>query len=340
MGAGVIPMPQVSPFLNNKENNSVSEIEKIKKLIATATSPKQKAMYQKLLEEIEAKKPLVANKPKTIELENKKSPVVDKSKLLAAPPKRVVINKPQTQPKIEVENTQPLEEDNDPMFQAIGVIKGDVTIDEEKSIINIGGVEYPLLYIPSHKRRRAYDALKKEIEATGNATQRLIVYPRITHFPGRDAVHAIAWQVVGFISGDKPRSGSELDNLNDFEFILRGVWQFIPVCRTPCISVFKNFSKDRLDWVKTIEDWKKVKFMKPCHVPLLWKDSPVKPFRFNPKLEKEQQGKPDFVSLKAKFLPGRDVFAFVKQLTKSSEPPKFFKASKKLKAEVLKAKAG
>lgn len=320
----------------------MSEIEKIKKLIATATSPKQKAMYQKLLEELKAKKTPVANKPKVLESENKKSPV-DKAKLmeLATPPKRVVV-KPQPQSKVvetRVDDTQP-EEDNDPMFQAIGIIKGDVTIDEEKSIINIGGVEYPLLYIPSHKRRRAYDALKKEIEATGNATQRLIVYPRITHFPGRDAVHAIAWQVVGFISGDKPRSGSELDNLNDFEFILRGVWQFIPVCRTPCISVFKNFSKDRLDWVKTIEDWKKVKFMKPCHVPLLWKDSPVKPFRFNPKLEKEQQGKPDFVSLKAKFLPGRDVFAFVKQLTKSSEPPKFFKASKKLKAEVLKAKAG
>lgn len=331
-------MPQVSPFLNNKENNSVSEIEKIKKLIATATSPKQKAMYQKLLEEIEAKKPLVANKPKTIELENKKSPVVDKSKLLAAPPKRVVINKPQTQPKIEVENTQPLEEDNDPMFQAIGVIKGNVTINEEKSVVNIRGAEYPLLYIPSHKRRRAYDALKKEIESTGNTTHRLIVYPKITHFPGRDNPHAIAWQLVGFIGSEK-QDKSELDNLKDFEFILRGMWQFIPVCQTPCISVFKNFSKERLDWIKTIEDWKKVKFMKVSHLPLLWRDSPVKPFRFNPKLEKEQQGKAIFVSLKAKFLPGRDVFAFVQQLSKASEqPPKFFKASKKLKAEVLKAK--
>jgi len=316
----------------------VSEIEKIKKLIATATSPKQKAMYQKLLEEIEAKKPLVANKPKTIELENKKSPVVDKSKLLAAPPKRVVINKPQTQPKIEVENTQPLEEDNDPMFQAIGVIKGNVTINEEKSVVNIGGAEYPLLYIPSHKRRRAYDALKKEIESTGNTTHRLIVYPKITHFPGRDNPHAIAWQLVGFIGSEK-QDKSELDNLKDFEFILRGMWQFIPVCQTPCISVFKNFSKERLDWIKTIEDWKKVKFMKVSHLPLLWRDSPVKPFRFNPKLEKEQQGKAIFVSLKAKFLPGRDVFAFVQQLSKASEqPPKFFKASKKLKAEVLKAK--
>lgn len=316
----------------------MSEIEKIKKLIATATSPKQKAMYQKLLEEIEAKKPLVANKPKTIELENKKSPVVDKSKLLAAPPKRVVINKPQTQPKIEVENTQPLEEDNDPMFQAIGVIKGNVTINEEKSVVNIRGAEYPLLYIPSHKRRRAYDALKKEIESTGNTTHRLIVYPKITHFPGRDNPHAIAWQLVGFIGSEK-QDKSELDNLKDFEFILRGMWQFIPVCQTPCISVFKNFSKERLDWIKTIEDWKKVKFMKVSHLPLLWRDSPVKPFRFNPKLEKEQQGKAIFVSLKAKFLPGRDVFAFVQQLSKASEqPPKFFKASKKLKAEVLKAK--
>ncbi len=328
--------------LNIKES-SVSEIEKIQKLIATATSPKQKAMYEKLLEELKAKKTPVANKPKVLELENKKSPVVDKTKLmeLAAPPKRIAV-KPQLQPKVEikVDDTQ-LEEDNDPMFQAIGIIKGEITITDEKSVVSIGGVEYPLLYIPNHKRRRAYDALKKEIESTGNTTQRLIVYPKITHFPGRDNPHAIAWQLVGFVGSEKQKEQSELDKLKDFEFILRGMWQFIPVCQTPCISVFKNFSKERLDWIKTIEDWKKVKFMRVSHLPLLWRDSPVKPFRFNPKLEKEQQGKAIFVSLKAKFLPGRDVFAFIQQLSKASEePPKFFKASKKLKAEVLKTKAG
>ncbi|EAW33236.1 hypothetical protein L8106_22686, partial [Lyngbya sp. PCC 8106] len=124
--------------------------------------------------------------------------------------------------------------------------------------------------------------------------------------------------------------------LDDFEFKFSGLWQFIPVCRTPCISIFRNFNKDRLAWIKEAEAAKKVKFMKSSHVPLLWRDSPVKPFRFNPRLEKEQQGQTYFVQVKAKFLPGRDVFGFVEQLDEpTGDIPGFLKASKKLKAEAL-----
>ncbi|MHC5932347.1 MAG: hypothetical protein ACYTXM_42380, partial [Nostoc sp.] len=46
------------------------------------------------------------------------------------------------------------------------------------------------------------------------------------------------------------------------------------------------------------------------HIPLLWKDAIVPPFRFNPLLPKEERGKPSFVEVKAKFLPHRNVFAF------------------------------
>ncbi len=127
--------------------------------------------------------------------------------------------------------------------------------------------------------------------------------------------------------------------LNDFEFRLCGLWQFIPVCRTPCISIFKNFSKERLDFIKgqDVDVAKKVKFMKASHLPLLWKDSPVKPFRFNPKLEKQEQEKTYFVEIKARFLPNKDVFGFVELLSEpTTNLPKFIKASKKMKGEVLK----
>lgn len=74
--------------------------------------------------------------------------------------------------------------------------------------------------------------------------------------------------------------------------------------------------------------------MKAAHLPLLWKDSPVNPFRFNPKLDKEQQGRPMFVQIKAKFIPQRDVFGFIEQLAETlEESPKFLKASKKDKDE-------
>jgi hypothetical protein len=117
---------------------------------------------------------------------------------------------------------------------------------------------------------------------------------------------------------------------------LAGLWQFIPVCRAPCISIFRNFTRDRLEYIKQSEPERRVKFMKASHVPLFWKDAPVPPFRFNPKLDKEQQGKPIFVVLKAKFLPARNMFGFEALLAPPVEkPPKFFKARKDDKAAVM-----
>ena len=226
--------------------------------------------------------------------------------------------------------------DNQTLFQAVGIIRGDVKIAllrGQPSTVSIQGKDYALLYIPTKQGFKALEALTKEVEATGN-NQRLIVYPKFTHFPGRDKQYQIAFQLVGFDRGLQP-SGVTAD-LADFEFKLCGLWQFIPVCQTPCISVFKNFTDSRLEFVKQSEVYKRVKFMKGSHIPVIWKDAPVKPFRFNPKIEKEEQGKAMFVSIKAKFLPTRQLFGFDSLLSLPvEEAPKFFKASKKMKAEAL-----
>ncbi|MDV2997347.1 MAG: hypothetical protein N4J56_007052 [Chroococcidiopsis sp. SAG 2025] len=174
---------------------------------------------------------------------------------------------------------------------------------------------------------------RREIAATGNSSQRLIVYPRAIHFPNKERAHGIAFQLVGFDKGQQTKQEVSRELL-DFEFKLAGLWQFIPVCRIPCISIFRNFSRERLDYIKQAEPARKVKFLKASHLPLLWKDAPYKPFRFNPKAERDQ-GHPIFVSLKAKFLPERNVFGFVEQLASVQETaPKFLKASKKDKASL------
>jgi hypothetical protein len=218
------------------------------------------------------------------------------------------------------------------IFQAVGVITGDVNFTTDgKSTVTIGSYEYPLYY--SKRQWDVLNALKKEIENTGNHNQRLVVYPKAIHFPRREQPHRIAFQLVGFDRGRKLDAVS--GELEDLEFKLSGLWQFIPVCSTPCISVFRNFSNERLEFIKEAPPARKVKFMKASHIPLLWKDAPVRPFRFNPKVEKEQQGRAVFVTVKAKFLPGRDVFGFVAltALPKDSAP-RFLKASKEDKATV------
>ena len=251
----------------------------------------------------------------------------------------VVSSKEQSQPALQEQNStenQPDATSSGALFQAVGIITGKVNFilegDNERSTITIGNKEYPLFYAP--RKQRAFEALKKEIEATGESTQRLIVYPKFTHFPGRDQPPNIGFQAVGF---DKGRHSEVISQqLQDMEFKLCGLWQFIPVCRTPCISVFKNFTKERLDYIKQSEPAKKVKFMKASHLPLFWRDALVPPFRFNPKAPKEEQGRPVFVQIKAKFVPHRDAFEFDSLLELPQElPPKFLKASKDDKATVM-----
>lgn len=243
---------------------------------------------------------------------------------------------PSPDEEVNLDTNNPTDtEDSGAIFQAVGVIVGEVNLGEDgKNTITIGRHQYPLFHIPP--KRRVLDALKKEIEATGNHTQRLVVYPKVIHFPRREQPHQMAFQLVGFDRGREQEAVSK--ELDDLEFKFSGLWQFIPVCQTPCISVFRNFTRERLDYIKQAEPARKVKFMKASHVPLLWKDAPIRPFRFNPKIEKEKQGHPAFVTLKAKFLPGRDVFGFVALLAPPQETaPKFLKASKKDKAEVQQA---
>ncbi|MEA5507987.1 hypothetical protein VB735_33880 [Halotia wernerae UHCC 0503] len=221
------------------------------------------------------------------------------------------------------------------IFQAVGVITGLVNFSSDgQSTVTISSYEYPLYY--SKRQWDVFNALKKEIENTENYNQRLVVYPKIIHFPRKEQAHRIAFQLVGFDRGRKLDAVS--GELEDLEFKLSGLWQFIPVCSTPCISVFRNFSDERLEFIKQAEPARKVKFMKASHIPLLWKDAPVRPFRFNPKVAKEEQGRAAFVTVKAKFLPGRDVFGFVALTALPQETaPRFLKASKTDKATVQSA---
>ncbi len=217
--------------------------------------------------------------------------------------------------------------ENQQIFQAIGILRGDVSVDDESKVfIKIDKNSYPLLFAP--RCRRAYQALLLDVKNNGGKNKRLVVYPKFIHFPSRDKQYIVSFQLVGFDNGASPENSAAVE-LGDFEFKLSGLWQFIPVCRTPCISVLRNYTEQRSRHLKELEPDKKARFLKASHLPLLWKDSIASPFRFNPKLDKEQQGKPMFVSVKAKFLPHRNVFGFDSLLgVPMEEAPRFLKLRK------------
>ncbi|NEQ20154.1 MAG: hypothetical protein F6K28_13095 [Microcoleus sp. SIO2G3] len=222
------------------------------------------------------------------------------------------------------------------LFQAVGIILGEITSEGDKTFVTIGEKSYALYYSSTHKY--AYEALKKEITCTGITQQKLIVYPKITHFPGGKQPYRLDFQLAGFVGHSASGGGIE-SVLEVLEFKICGLWQFIPVCRVPCISVFKNFNQQRLEYIKSAPLDKKVNFMKASHIPVLWRDAPVPPFRFNKNLDKETQGKASFVQIKARFNSANDNFEFVSLLgTPSESPPNYLKAGKKDKADAARTK--
>ena len=79
-------------------------------------------------------------------------------------------------------------------------------------------------------------------------------------------------------------------------FVLRGVWQFIPQCRRPVFSIYRNQLKDYENRPNN------------QHLPLIWADQP--PYRFR----KDSEEKPKFYQILARLIPQRDCFGFVSQI--------------------------
>jgi len=243
----------------------------------------------------------------------------------------MVTAKPVPKPKPQLLKTpQP-----DSIFQAIGVLYADVELNEGKASVVIGDKSYRLGYVMEKQddvyrmggdaiNRQTFRALKYAITKTGKK-QRLVVYPRVIHLPGRDVPHQLTFNLLGF-EGNKPREDSITKELQDFEFRLCGLWQHIPVCKYPVVTVLRNFSDDRRSRIKELPPADKLKTLKASHVP----------YRFNPKLDREAQGQPAFIQMTTKFLPDNDLFEFSTLLNMPSETaPRFLKISKKDKAEAL-----
>ncbi len=348
--------------------NKPIDINKIKQLIATATTAKQKRMYQNLL--VEAEQKLQEEKQelgeeqdnsvtKSVDLVGKRKEGNEEDKSLVSNtlviPKKEKITTPIQDKEVENEkklsekeeefelrdNSEEEEEEEDSnkygtAFQAVGVVQGKVTECDEKLSLELGGKNYPLFY--ANTKFWAYKGFKKQIALTGKDDYPLMVYPKITHFPQKHQPHNIYFQLVAFDASNHPEKQETIfTELNEGEFKIFGLWQFIPPSRLPCISVFRNYSPKLLEYIKQGELAKKVQITKATHVPIIWKDSPVQPFRFNPKLKKEEQKPLYFVSIKAKFLPEKNLFLFIEQLAEPTQDvPRFLKTRKEDKMELNK----
>ena len=195
------------------------------------------------------------------------------------------------------ESTDEPEADLDkPIFQAIGTLQGKPEEDKENPgqfFIRLGGKRYSL-FIAGYR----YQAWLKQIAANPDQTLFLRVYPKCLMIPRKPP--KIYFQVAAW-EAENPWE----EQPGMFKF--RGIWQFVPQVRTPVISVYRNHN--------AVDP--KGKF-KAAHIPVLMRrDDESAPFRFNPKIAKEDLPPRWFIQGKFKFIPSRDCFGFSEDL----EPP-------------------
>jgi hypothetical protein len=241
-------------------------------------------------------------------------------------PKKV-INIPSSKKSIDVEAIKteiPVEGNPENYYQAVGVISGRVIFTKETGYkLEIGEKQYQLYF----KKQGVFACVRP------GEINRLLVYPRFVHFPKRDEPAQLSFQVI---ASETEKKDGMFGTLKDNEFLLRGVWQFIPVCQTPVITVVQNYNEAFKKRTKKLDDAKKCKLLKAIHCPLFWRDAIVPAFRYR----KDSESQPDkyFVSIKARLDFKREAFTFESLLgMPTTELPNGYRVSKKMKAEVLKA---
>ena len=181
----------------------------------------------------------------------------------------------------------PLEESKNNYFQAVGLIKGTVFAEGDKFKVRVDGRVFPLM----GKKRLLAIAIAQEKELF------LRVYPKAFYEPGNKDEPKISFQLVAYQT--ELKEGDVLDS-----FILKGYWQFIPQYRRPVISVYRNEKKWELDSCRA------------AHIPLLWRNSPVKAFFFNKDNKDAIKDSRYFCQAIAAFIPERNTFSLLTLLAK------------------------
>ncbi len=303
---------------------------KMQQLVKAAQNEVQQKTFQDIVTNLTQQLEIEKSKLNSSEGESLKvdeSPPPEKKKQL------ILDLQPKPEYKIEAElennENESLSPKQDYAFQGLGVLYGKIVKRYEDNDGYYNAVIKDKVYELIVVNPRVRDFLKADYNPEKN--RYLTVYPNIVHYPqpkGSTKAPKINFTIIA--ANDLPNL-----ELKPNEFKLFGLWQFIGVSRCPVISIHRNRKKDGSDRVSTLKERFKdnEKFHKNLtranHVPLLWKDAPVRPFRFNPKIDKDKQGDRYFCKVKAKFLADRGVWGFQELLVEPTlDIPRFYKPIK------------
>ncbi len=222
----------------------------------------------------------------------------------------------QTELKSKSEKPQQQHSDEEPrIFQALGTILAAPYLKSDRLKVTIDGRSYDLLYVKGFQRR-SHRSLKAELEKNGSKEMFLKLYPQAT-FDQSSAEPILSFSVANF--------SLDCEKLNNYPkgFVLRGIWQYIPQCKFPVISIYRN--RNQLPAFKKLNAKQQFHFAKPHHIPVVW-SATIEPFKYNPSVEKSEQMPRYFVEVRAVFKDGLYV---VEEMLRSPtvDIPKLIKVS-------------
>ena len=238
----------------------------------------------------------------------------------SVPENSVPENSPESQTQDKAEPEQ-----KSPIFQASGLVKGKILEQGSSYILQIEDKTYPLF--GSRGRIKSFVGSEEEVY--------LRVYPNWQPTTQKEAVlRNLSFTVVAIL--EKCPKNYPVNH-----FKVRGIWQKVPFLAEPVITVYRNQSRGAHDDCKAL------------HFPLVWKDSPVEPFEYDPSLkEKQDYSKRYFCQVKVIFSPETQEFTVSNLLEeptttippyikpkKFQKPPKVETSSQPKPPIILKKKA-
>lgn len=218
---------------------------------------------------------------------------------------------------------------NSPLFQAIGVISGNLTQNSQlkRLQVEMDGVKFNLL--PNIGNFKAFYCLCSKIDAP-LPPQRLLVYPQPIHRPSRKTKQTqISKSVKPIVKEKQPTRmnfvlcGFDLQLLAELEvnqFLISGVYQKIPNCKSPVISVYRNKSKQLLSSIERADSQNRSSalLLKAKHIPITLDN--LTPY--------SGKNSAHFVSVKAAFDPATKTMKAIEHLIEpTTKIPKYLKKS-------------
>lgn len=329
------------------------DVAKIKRLVESALSPREKAMYESLLHKAEQQIAEVKDSETATKVAKKAHNTSQKSQKavvaaeeIVAPelkiPKFTVKLDKSINPSLQETVTKelPLEkkeassevEANAAIFQAIGVIEGIISVTEKSQLtITLGSQKYRLGYT-AKSRKRDYAKLFSEISGQGSKIQKISVYPQVKYNPqkeGDNLTYKISFNLVSVEKlsvKENQKIAGIFGHLAVGEFQISGYWQYVALCSCPGITVMRNYSESLAKQAKKLGQQKASRWLRPNHLPIEWFDSPPEPFKYDSNLEQKGQMPRLFVQTKVKFEPESQKFMVMEELEQArTQAPRYLK---------------